>query len=292
MLVNPFEQKGNWYKANLHTHSTTSDGDMAFQTRITQYKEKGYSILALTDHGKTNPITGLSSRDFLLISGMEIHPPCNLNGDCYHFVCLNVPESFKAPESLDPNVCLQEVRKAGGEFIIAHPYWCGHNLTHLLDIKGAIGVEVYNATCSKIGKAYSSVQWDDLLDLGWEIPAVAVDDVHRGRDIFMGWTMIKSRNLDVPSVMEALRTGSYYASCGPEIKDFRIVNKKAIVECSPVSEIYFMAQRWGGGSAFADQGPDLVKAEFDVPDDLKYLRVELVDRKGNRAWTNPIFLKK
>jgi hypothetical protein len=121
---------------------------------------------------------------------------------------------------------------------------------------------------------------------------VAVDDVHGGRDIFMGWTMIKSQTLDVPSVMEALRTGSYYASCGPEIKDFRIINKKAIVECSPVSEIYFMGQRSGGGSVFADAGPDLVKAEFNVPDGLKYLRVEVVDRKGNRAWTNPIFLKK
>ncbi len=292
MLVNPFEQKGNWYKANLHTHSTTSDGDTAFPDRVRQYKEKGYAILAATDHGKTNPVEGLSSKDFLLISGMEVHPPCALNGDCYHFVCLNLPSSFKNPESPDPKVCLQEVRKAGGEYIIAHPYWCGHNLTHLLPFNDAIAVEVYNATCSKIGKAYSSVQWDDLLDLGWHLPAVAVDDVHGGRDIFMGWTMVKSRNLDLNSVMEALRTGCYYSSCGPEIKDFRIENKKAVLECSPVAEIYFMAQRWHGGSVYADNGPDLTKAQYDLPDDLTYLRAEVVDRKGNRAWTNPIFFKK
>ena len=290
MIVNPFEQKGNWYKANLHTHSTTSDGEKSFPDRVRQYKEKGYAILAITDHGKTNNINGHSTNNFLVISGMEVHPPC-ATGDLYHFVCLNVPQDFN-PDCSDAATCLPQVRKAGGEYIIAHPYWCGHNITHLVYFKDAVAVEVYNATCGKIGKAYSSVVWDDLLDLGWPLPAVAVDDVHGGRDLFMGWTMIKAPKLDLPSVMNAIKTGCYYASCGPEIKDFRIENKKATVECSPVREIHFMGQRATGGSSYADDGPDLTTAQFDIGDDINYLRVELVDQKGNRAWTNPVFLKK
>lgn len=296
MLINPFEQKGNWYKANLHTHTTTSDGDCTFQTRIRQYQQKGYSVLAITDHNKTNLVDGLSSDTFLLLSGMEIHPPCQLNGECYHFVCLNVPATFTVPNNPDPNACIQEVRKAGGEVIFAHPYWCGQNITHIYPIRDYIGVEVYNATATKIGKAYSSVQWDDMLDLGIEVPAVAVDDCHGGRDIFMGWTMVKAEKLDTASIMNALRTGCYYASCGPEIFDFKVENKTARIRCSPVAEIHFMAQRWhGAGSFFADAGPDLTTAEVTLPEDpnvLKYLRAEIIDRKGNHAWTNPVFLKK
>ena len=55
-LVNPFAIKGKWYKAALHVHTTTSDGDVDVATRIKQYRDKGFDIVAITDHRKTNDL--------------------------------------------------------------------------------------------------------------------------------------------------------------------------------------------------------------------------------------------
>lgn len=53
-IVNPYEAVdwGTWgqYKANLHTHSTVSDGREDFAAMVERHYELGYDILAMTDH--------------------------------------------------------------------------------------------------------------------------------------------------------------------------------------------------------------------------------------------------
>lgn len=289
-IRNPFDAPGNWYKANFHTHTTASDGEFGLVERAREYRERGYAVLAITDHNYTTDVAGLSDSDFLVLGGLETHPDCP-GCEPYHFVCLNVPHGFDCSEGGDPNERLRMVREAGGEVILAHPYWCGHNINHLLAIDGVVALEVYNSTCTKIGKGLSSVHWDDLLDAGSILPAVAVDDVHRGRDKFMGWTMLKAESLSTEQVMAALRTGCYYSSCGPVIEDFRVVDGQAMVRCSPAAEVHFIAQRANGCSFFADGGEPITSLEKQVGSGWKYVRVEIVDRRGNRAWTNPIVLE-
>ena len=93
-LVNPFDCEGNWYKANLHCHTTKSDGDATVKERVEQYRNAGYDILALTDHRVTNEVAGLSDDDFLVISGIESHPLIKPDGG-YHLVCLNVTDDLE-----------------------------------------------------------------------------------------------------------------------------------------------------------------------------------------------------
>ncbi len=289
-LVNPFQERGVWYKANLHTHTTISDGDSTVAERVKQYRKKGYSVLAITDHEKTNDISGLSSETFLVLSGMETHPACPNDKNAYHLVCLNVPFGLECPKESDADTRIQAVRKAGGEVVFAHPYWCGHTINELLNVKGYIAVEVYNATCTKIGKGFSSVQWDDLLASGETVPAIASDDTHRGRDAFMGWTMIKALRLDAASIMEALRTGSFYASCGPTIKNCRIKNNELLLQCSAVKEVHLIG-RWASGCSFYADGKDeITEIKSPIASNWGYVRAEVVDRQGNRAWTNPFIL--
>jgi len=265
-LINPFESNGRWFKANLHTHSTTSDGEATPQQRIEQSREHNYDVLALTDHRATN------------------------GGNCYHLVALNVPFGFEPEETDDANAYVRQIKDIGGDVLIAHPYWCGHNINHLMPLTGCIGLEVYNATCTRIGKGYSSVVWDDLLDAGNILPAVAVDDVHGGRDIFMGWTMIKAETLTLDAIMAALRTGCYYASSGPVIEDFRVQGDTVVVKCSPVVEIHFMSKRSQGRSFYTEPGATLTDAEREVSPELGYVRAEVLDAQGRRAWTNPLML--
>ena len=293
MMVNPFRQEGAWHKACLHTHTTTSDGEKTLAERIAQYREKGYSVLAVTDHEKTNDVRGLSSGDFLVLGGMETHPalPGFKNYQAmYHLLCLNIPFGLAFSQEDDADTRIRMVRAAGGEVVLAHPYWCGHTINEMRAIHGYMAIEVYNATCTKIGKGFSSTHWDDLLDSGSMLPAVACDDVHGGRDIFMGWTMIKSASLDAASIMEALKTGSFYSSCGPVIEDCEIRNGELTLKCSPVREVHLICQRANGCSFYADGKKNLT--EIKIPVDpagkrWKYLRIEVMDNQGRHAWTNP-----
>lgn len=49
-INNPYSSSGNWYKGNLHCHSTISDGELSPEELIRLYEEEGYSFLAITDH--------------------------------------------------------------------------------------------------------------------------------------------------------------------------------------------------------------------------------------------------
>ena len=44
------DNKRQWYKGNLHGHSTRSDGIRSPEELKEIYKESGYSFVALTDH--------------------------------------------------------------------------------------------------------------------------------------------------------------------------------------------------------------------------------------------------
>jgi len=289
-LINPFTQPGKFYKANLHTHTTNSDGLFSVNDRARQYKEHGYSILAITDHHVVSDIKGLADENFLVISAMEMHPPCPPDFEVYHLVCLNVPFGLKLPEDSDANTWVRYIKEAGGELIFAHPYWCGHNVSHMNNIEQFIAVEVFNTTCTHIGKGFSSVHWDDNLDQGRIIGGVAVDDCHSDIDMFKGWTMIKAADLTINSVMDALRCGSYYCSCGPVIENFEVVDGIATLKCSPVSEVHFMGRRASGGSTYTNDGETITQASIPVGPANGYIRAEVVDEKGKRAWTNPIML--
>ena len=64
-------QAGNFYKANLHSHSTITDGKLAPQEMKELYKSKGYSVIAYTDHDVMIPHHELTDDTFLALTGFE-----------------------------------------------------------------------------------------------------------------------------------------------------------------------------------------------------------------------------
>lgn len=288
--VNPFELPGNWYRANLHAHTTASDGDVDLATRVEQYKSAGYSILAVTDHEKTNDVAPFCTPDFLLISGMETHPVSPRLGMAFHFVCLNVPLGLSFERQAGAEERIKTVLERGGCVVAAHPYWCGFTIEELYPLKayGVSAMEVYNATCRFSGRAVSSVHWDELLAKGWRLPAVAVDDVHGDNSLFVGWTWIRAEELSLEAVMAALRAGAFYASTGPEFKDVRIQDGTVKVECSPVAKIQFLADAPNGMQVLATDAP-LTSASFAPKRKLTYVRVEITDADGKVAWSPALY---
>ena len=65
-------ENGTFYKANLHSHSTVSDGTLTPAEMKKAYMERGYSILAYTDHEILADHSELSDEHFLAITGYEL----------------------------------------------------------------------------------------------------------------------------------------------------------------------------------------------------------------------------
>ncbi|MBR6533094.1 MAG: hypothetical protein IKT44_01530 [Clostridia bacterium] len=65
-------QKGDFYKANLHSHTTFSDAAKTPQEVKEIYKNMGYSVLAITDHEILFPHDELNDKDFLCLHGFEM----------------------------------------------------------------------------------------------------------------------------------------------------------------------------------------------------------------------------
>ena len=303
-MNDPFGTDLKEFKANLHTHTTVSDGRLSPDDICKRYYDAGYGILASTDHRKTNKIGLIDNPGLTLISGMEIHPR-GPRGIELHIVALNVPENFENPSDLPYQDAINKVRQAGGECILAHPYWCGLTSVDIMEIKNIIGIEVYNAACRYNGKALQIQIWDELLDAGYFLPAIAVDDTHFESDLFCGWTMIFAADNSVASIMESLKNGTYYSSTGPKFTKISLKGRTFSIECSPVDDIIFICNRNHGASLSTkysemvhskrhatDNMPKLTSFESDIfeTSDITYVRCQVIDSQGRYAWTNPFYL--
>ena len=65
-------QAGNFYKANLHCHSTYSDGAKSPAEIKEMYMAEGYSAVAFTDHEVYIPHNDLTDDHFVALNGMEL----------------------------------------------------------------------------------------------------------------------------------------------------------------------------------------------------------------------------
>ncbi len=65
-------KEGQFYKANLHAHTTVSDGSWTPEEMKQNYKEQGYSVIAFTDHNVMIDHSELADDDFLPLRGYEL----------------------------------------------------------------------------------------------------------------------------------------------------------------------------------------------------------------------------
>lgn len=295
MFSNPFKEKGFWYKGNLHTHTTTSDGMLSVRQLTYLYRAHGYSFLAITDHNKVAKIDEIDLENFLIIKGVELSTGKALLGDKYHLTCIGIEELPKVIN--DPQEVINEVKNMGGEVIISHPYWSMLTLHDIVSLNNYIGIEVFNMSCQvSIGKGVSTFHWDALLTCGKEVYGFAVDDAHwhfdeyRPVDTCKAWIMVKAKELSLEALMNSLRMGLFYSSTGPKINDITVTHKKITVKCSPVKAISFIADH-SKGRVFTSKGIPLREATYEIKGHEKYVRIECIDFEGNTAWTNPIIIK-
>ena len=158
-----FTSSGKFYRGNLHTHSTGSDGILSPQEVCRRYQAQGYDFIALTDHfvGLFDyPITDTKifrNAHFTTILGGELHTGAMENGNLWHLLGIGIPYDFSPPhaphfQSVDGSETAasiaQRARDAGAFVTIAHPHWSLMSDANARSITAAHAVEVYNHGCA------------------------------------------------------------------------------------------------------------------------------------------------
>ncbi len=296
----PFARPGRFYRGNLHTHSTRSDGMKSPEEVAAAYRDHGYDFVALTDHFLERygyPVTDtrpFRTDRFTTIIGAELHAPATEAGDLWHIVAVGLPLDF-APTGADESGPRLAARAAeAGAFVgIAHPAWYTLTLRDAQSIEVAHAVEIYNETCLWLNDRPDG--WhllDQLAGGGRRLTGYAADDAHFKEhmpDWRAAWVQVKAEVLDPDALVTALKAGQYYSSQGPELRDVRVEGDTVYVECSPVRGIFVS----GHGATYTSVlGNGLTRAELPLRRWRGgFCRVTVLDHGGKRAWSNPIWLE-
>ena len=204
-----------FFRANLHCHSYMSDGRCSPEKLKEEYKKRGYSVLAFTDHEHVIDHSYLNDPDFLAITACEVAikefprqstlknfsmkvahlnfyalDPHNDVTPCYssiadHFVNDNCRDLIKYDEEYERvyshegiNEMIRIAKEKG--FIVSynHPSWSLENARDYLGYNGMFAVEIYNNGCAMMGHNDDESVFDDLLRAGKHVYCTATDDCH------------------------------------------------------------------------------------------------------------------
>jgi hypothetical protein len=300
-METPFSKPGQFWRGNLHTHSTRSDGKRSPEEVCRFYETAGYDFLALTDHFLDHygwPITDTSafrSPNFTTIFGAEVHPPRDKMelGNGWHLVAVGLPLNFAPPHPEETRPELAHRALEAGAFVAAaHPQWFGMTEGDMLALGNIHALEIYNASAADDNDAAESAYMlDYMLARGRRIFACATDDAHfvlNTRDRLSGWVMVKAGANDPEALLAALKRGDFYSSTGPSILDLVVEPGRGLwVRCSPANRVFLI----GGPAEYVMVGEQgITEAEFDLRGwTREYARILVRDDAGRKAWSNPIW---
>lgn len=301
MINSPFDKPGKFWKGNIHTHSTVSDGRLTPLQVCEKYREIGYDFLSITDHfmnrfeWKIADATACTTDDFLTIIGAELHVHGTEFGQLWHILAIDLPLDF-APvgKNETPALLVQRALKEGAFVAVAHPAMVNLSEADVLSLGNVHAIEVYNGTAK--GQSDKPDSWyllDRLSAYNHRYSATASDDAHfvpARSEYGLAWIMVKSETLSRKDIMFALKNGHFYSSTGPEIHNVHIDRNRLNVECSPVEGIYVTG---AGYANVRSLGTNLTKATFNIRElmDSPFVRVTIRASDGCRAWTSPMFFE-
>ena len=323
-------QVPQYFKANLHTHSTLSDGKLTPDEVKNAYKSLGYQILCLTDHNVIINHSDMNEENFLMLTGVEVNVnSANKNaagGQTFHLnLIAKEPNNLWCPAKLhrwfpvaeeherqmqygdmdlqcNPqsiNAMIAKANEKGFLVMYNHPTWSCQTYPDYAPLKGLWGMELRNSECCMIGHNENNFRvYKDLLNCGNCIFPLGTDDLHSDRALGQSWIMVGAPRLDYGSVIDALEKGEFYMSCGPEITDLHIEGDLLKISCSDAQRINMETHGRYSNLVVAD-GQPLRGAEFCLDkwfelvegDPNAYIFLTVTAPDGTYATTRPYYLK-
>lgn len=349
------------YKANLHCHTSHSDGSQTCDIVANWYRENGYQVLSMTDHDAYGDQDGgiLSAKfqndkvvhdwdgdgvlhetrevksgietyvrdysqpsppwvprdwnmsrpgEFVILNGLEAsfgHPHTNAVG------C----PSGKIPRPREEYGVIDWTHANGGLIFVNHPSGYNPRPTTLFekhpDLARMDGLEVMNGFLARDNRkgtnadgkpGFAEPLWNGCLDMGKRVWGFANDDAHTTdpshfAGVGSAWNMVWAKELTAPAVLEALRAGAFYATCGIIIDKVALTADSLTVHSPNATHIEVIGD---GGRVLARA--DAAEMTYRLKGDEKWLRVVLWNdtmcyappepQYPQKAWMQPIMLER
>ena len=149
----PWKSEGNWYKGNLHCHTSESDGAKSKEEVVRLYRDRGYDFLSITDHRVFSHWKELEDKDFLILPGIEtdlfelstfkFHHMVGVQGGrpcAYRHGQRMAPAGSGGPGNAEE--MQDELVKNGLFTIYCHPQWSRVELADFIDLEKIINTHV------------------------------------------------------------------------------------------------------------------------------------------------------
>ena len=280
-----------YYKGNTHAHTTRSDGVKSPGEVMRMFRDAGYEFLVLTDHWTPGP-----TQDFegmLVLSGAEYD--FSFPEQVLHIVGVFPDETAAKGFSheMDYPEVIGRINAQGGAAILCHPAWSLNTPEMIRSVQGVCAAEIYNSISGSpwnAPRADSSVLLDIVAAGGRCIPQIAADDCHfyTGEQL-MSYIMLQADELTSEGVIAALKRGSFYATQGPQFIDAELTDTELIVRTSPVNRCSFISNLvYVAGRCRIGEG--MVENVYRLQPGERFIRCEIEDSEGRRAWLSPVRL--
>ena len=267
-LINPYAPKDNEYKGQIHFHTTESDGINTPTEMVTAYRDAGYDFVSIADHDMITADPGVAG--ILFIPGNE-----QTTAAPEHIVATNT--SINTPNG-DTQTLLDAWRLEGSVAFLAHLDYPGLEFTDeaLLTYQRHYAIDISGG----------EDEWDVLLTNHLRCFGSYGDDSHGsgGATFDTKWIKVFADSLTVDDIMDALKTGNYYSSAGPDMAVS--VSGNVITVTTPIA----------GWIAFIGKDGDTLQlkigvttSSYTVQGDEIYVRARIVVG-GKKAWSNPVYI--
>lgn len=273
---------GHFFKANLHCHTTISDGLQTPEEVKALYQSLGYDAVCFTDHEVLVGHEDLCDERFVALHGYEVAIKQDVSGhtgyfqSVYHFNFLAKEQSTR----MMPRFFLKNPSMAGNsaewrarvgvydenDLIEATEYdvdWinsyleavekAGYLITYnhpewslqtANDVIPLEHIHAFEVINGDCARIYgTSIQcYNQVLRAGKCLIAAAGDDNHTEKSCGLGWTMIKAEALTYDALMKAYERGDCYVSEGPEFCELWIEDGEIVVRTHGAEQILLRAE--------------------------------------------------
>lgn len=258
LSYNPYHEI-NWstinqYKAQLHCHTTESDGSFAPYEVVDMYHSAGYDILQITDHdfgySSLNPSPTYPWQTFgdggrapsvLGMIAIQGNEPSVYN----HIISFNNDFSDAYTDERD---CIQKIQSNGGFSWMAHPAWYGRGASWYATTKklfpSLMGLEIFNPFNDS---AVNESLWDNILSILMpETPffGFAVDDMHNINHFEHAYQNVLSSDLTLQETASAIENGQTMMVRGKETPSIQSIEVDEEASTITINATDYQSIQW------------------------------------------------
>ena len=292
-------ENGYKCKANLGSYTNKSLGKLTADELKTEYKKRGYSVIAISDYESITDCTGIADKDFLPITSYKTsieNYHFTLYSKTPHNTAVEIPQGdfLDIQDKINAFICA--ANQKGYLVCIDHPAKSMQTFADYDKLSGYFGIAVTDYASVVEGHIEENNHIvDRILRSGNKVHIMAADSNrnqypidHPHSDSFGAFAMINADSNNYNDVLAAIEKGEFYVSTGPTIREVSVEGIKVKVKCSPVKYIRLLNAGRDAVMmiAIAPEGEYITEAEFEVTDKKYcggYVRVDIRDEYGDFA---------